>query len=166
MGLKQEQPWQQYLWYFTFSMQNNTSDLKVDLGIYVHNSMVDKACCAAVSLDSLPGPALQLLDQFVGKAWPHRRTPLLRTCRTLRDTVLAGSKSIRLTLRNDTPADMAAHRQLLGRACAAVPPGLRLSLIATQPSTSTSRQLALHSLLEPLKDEGLPNVHVLMLHVS
>jgi hypothetical protein len=127
--------------------------------------MADKACCASVSLDGLPGPALQLVDQFVGRAWPRGRTPLLRTSRALRDSVLARSKSIRLKLQNEKADDIAAHRQLLRRACAAASPGLRLSLTAAHTSISTGRQL-LHSLLEPVKDEGLPKVHVLMLSVS
>jgi hypothetical protein len=67
--------------------------------------MADKACRASVSLDSLPGPALQLVDQFVGRGG-RGETPLLRTCRALRDTVLAGSKCVSLTLRNDKPADL------------------------------------------------------------
>jgi hypothetical protein len=123
--------------------------------------MVDEACSASVGLDGLPGPALQLVDQTLGRARNH----LLRTCRALRDTVLAGSRSIRLELQNETPADMAAHRQLLRRACASAAPGLRLSLTAASSSASVGRQL-LCSLLEPVQEEGFPNVHALVLEVS
>jgi hypothetical protein len=126
--------------------------------------MADKVYSASCSLNSLPGPALQLVDQFVGRAWPGK-TPLLRTSRALRDTVLAGSKSIKLHLKNETPADMAAHRQLLRRACAAASQGLSLAVAGTQTSTAAGSNL-LHSLLEPLKVEGLPNVHTLVLQVS
>jgi hypothetical protein len=124
--------------------------------------MADKACCASVSLDSLPGPALQLLNQFVGRDLCGR-TPLLRTSRALRYTVLAGSKSIKLNLRHGTPADVAAHRQLLRRSCAAAPPGLALAI--TAPWVHTPDRHVLCDLLEPVKDEGLPNVHVLALQV-
>jgi hypothetical protein len=127
------------------------------------SAMAHRACCASLSLESLPGPALQLIDQFVSKTWRGRgRIFLLRTCRTLRDIVLAGSKSIMLKLQAGAPADMAAR--LLRRACAAAAPGLRLSLKPTQPSSSTGNHL-LYNLLEPLKDESLPSVHVLVLQV-
>jgi hypothetical protein len=126
--------------------------------------MAGEACCDSISLDGLPGPALQLVDQFVGRDWPLGRTPLLRTSRVLRDTVLAGSKSIRLALQNETPANMAAHRRLLRRACAAASPGLTLAVAATHSRSSTGGHL-LHSLLEPLKEEGLPSVHALVLQV-
>jgi hypothetical protein len=60
---------------------------------------------------------------------------------------------------------MAAHRQLLRRACAAASPGLILALTTTESSMSVDRHL-LHSLLQPLKNDGLPNVHALVLQVS
>jgi hypothetical protein len=126
--------------------------------------MAEEACCAVVSLDSLPGPALQLVDQFVGRGWSGT-TPLLRTCRALRDTVFAGSKSISLTLRNYKRADMAAHRRLLRRACATASPGLNLKIRAPEAHPSSGKHL-LCSLLKPVKDEGFPNVHGLMLQVS
>jgi hypothetical protein len=144
--------------------QQKVSDLpiKSDKGCV----MADEACSASVGLDGLPGPALQLVDQFVGRSYPQaKRTSLLRTCRTLRDTVLAGSKSIGLQLFNETPSDMAAHYQLLRRACAAAAPGLKVSLAAAQSGASVDRQL-LHSLLEPVPEVGFPNVHALVLEVS
>jgi hypothetical protein len=135
-----------------------------------HLKMAGKQC-PEVTLDSLPGPALELVVKRVG---PCRvKKLLLRTSRALRDTVLAVTTGAQLCLdKNQRPADMAANQALLRRLCKLASPGLQLELKATGGSfTLASNRRQSHShlleqLLKPFKTDGLPTVQELTLHVS
>jgi hypothetical protein len=92
----------------------------------------------------------------------------MRTCRSLRDAVLAASTGARLSLSKDEKAaDMAAHQALLRRVCTAALRGLQLELKASvDRRPSSNKSCLLEKLLKPFKAEGLPNVHALVLRVS
>jgi hypothetical protein len=84
---------------------------------------------------------------------------------------LSTSKCIRLTIDGkEKPADIAVHQPLLRRACTAARPGLQLDLTAEckfpRDRDNWGKQPLLEHLLEPFKEQGLPNVHELRLWVS
>jgi hypothetical protein len=137
-----------------------------------HFEMAGKQC-PGVTLDSLPGPALELVVKHVVTTnWTGELT-LLRTSRLLRDTVLAVSTEALLCLDKDQkPADIAANQGLLRRLCKLASPGLQLELKATGGSFTLasnrrkSNSHLLEQLLKPFKTEGLPTVQKLTLRVS
>jgi hypothetical protein len=106
-----------------------------------------------VTLDSLPGPALELVVK--GAPFCRVQKLLLQTSRLLRDTVLAVTTEAQLCLDGDQkPADIAANQGLLRRLCKLASPGLQLELRAGEGGSKTTKTNLLEQFLRALQVRG------------